>query len=105
MEEIKLIKQDPPFTNFALVFRIAGEFSEDLCFESEEECDRVLKEAIEGKGILVRYNSEGEFISHRIYPSWITKMKIIEDYRVKIVSNVLAEAGNIGHKFKKEELG
>jgi hypothetical protein len=86
-EGIKLTEREP-FAKFALVFRSADEPSQDICFQTEEECNKVLSEIIEGKGIKLEYEirrSEDSRIwteEVRVFPNWIVKVQFLKEHTI-----------------------
>lgn len=79
-ERFKLTKKEPP-SKFFLVFRCGeGELSQDLGYDMESECDRVLLNAVNGEGIQVRYPQE--MADRTVMPSWIMKVEVKECYRL-----------------------
>jgi hypothetical protein len=85
-------------SEYALIFFEEGEISQDVTFKDELECDRVMKEILDGKGIEVTY-ANIETIK-RIFPHTIIKIKYICAY----TDLARLETEHVGHNKKQPEL-
>jgi len=86
-------------SEYALIFFEEGEMSQDVTFKNEPECDRVMKEILDGKGIEVTY-ANIETIKKRIFPHTIIKIKYICAY----TDLARLETEHVGHNKKQPEL-
>lgn len=76
-EGIKL-EQRKPFAECGLIFWQGDEPSQSLEFDTEEKCDTVLRKAINGEGILVKYDFNNKELT--VFPHRIIKVKFVEEY-------------------------
>jgi len=96
--ELEEIETSP---KFGLIFWCGNESSQDICFQTESECNEVLQDILNGKGVDVTYSyNDKEIIT--LYPHRIMKVKFINKYRLppQKIENLTPEVEfpeNIGH--------
>lgn len=76
---IKLRRQKHPF-KYSLIFWCYDGLSEDIIFNSEEECNKILKDICDGKGVHLEYDYKQKEI--HTFPRRVIKAKIISEYGI-----------------------
>lgn len=82
MKEFEGIKLQAvtPIAKFGLIFWIGDELSQDLLFQNEDECDNILADITEGRGIDVEYDFHKEKV--KIFPHSVLKVKFEREFNL-----------------------
>lgn len=107
MKDVKLTKRKP-FANFGLIFwNDYDGVSEDLSFTNEIECDKILAETVEGKGISVSYDYPSDSPPQIVYPRRIIKVVFAEEFagefKEAIGKDRIGKSNNPPHLSEGEE--
>ena len=83
LEEIK------PYAKSCLVFWEDDEPSQSLEFKTDDECDAVLHDIVNGKGVLVKYDFGKR--DHQAFPRRVIKFVVEKEFEVNITPELRNE--------------
>lgn len=92
------LKEEKPFSTFGLIFWVDDTPSQNINFDLEIECDKMLQDIIAGKGIDVDYCGGHKWIireKSRIFPNRVIKVIFQKEYSIPFVR--FAKVTNIGN--------
>ena len=85
---------------FVLIFWLQDEPSQQLSCNNEDECDAIMDDIVEGKGVLIAYDFQQNIV--RVFPRRVLKLKCEREAELSRQDyKKLRDAGTFTDDFKK----